>query len=184
MPNLAGPAPRPLILDPARHAHLVPGIAAVHMSCITHDAMIATFLPPLDASRVEDWWRARLGEAARGLRVIVLLVVGGDEAGAGANGDTAEGAEVVAVVMFTTGTSETVPHVAGVEKYMVSPAWRRRGLGRDVMLLLEREAKARGRTLLVSSCSSVPGRASLCVAGTESKEWGVIRCRIGSGGAD
>ncbi len=40
-------------------------------------------------------------------------------------------------------------HRAGVSKLMVVPAFRRRGIGRALMIALEAEARERGRTLLV-----------------------------------
>ena len=58
--------------------------------------------------------------------------------------------EVVGVVMLDMTAAETGPWRAEVEKYFVSPACRRRGIGRAIMEKIEEVARQRGTSLLVS----------------------------------
>jgi GNAT superfamily N-acetyltransferase len=58
--------------------------------------------------------------------------------------------EVVGVVMLDKPQSQTVPHTAWVEKLLVLPEWRRKGITKRMMLKLEEVARKEGRTLLVS----------------------------------
>ena len=55
------------------------------------------------------------------------------------------------VVMLSKPPSEKGPFRAWVEKLLVSPSFRRRGVARKLMKKLEELGKASGRTLLVSS---------------------------------
>lgn len=64
--------------------------------------------------------------------------------------------DVTGVVMLRKPEAETGPFRGMVEKLLVSPDWRRKGVGRALMKGLEDVARERGKTLLV--CSDVkPG---------------------------
>jgi GNAT superfamily N-acetyltransferase len=58
--------------------------------------------------------------------------------------------EVAGVVMLDKPQTQTVPHTSWVEKLLVLPEWRRKGVTKRMMLKLEEVAKVEGRTLLVS----------------------------------
>lgn len=58
--------------------------------------------------------------------------------------------EVVGVVMLDKPQTQTVPHTAWVEKLLVSPEWRRKGVTKRMMGKLEEVARSEGRLLLVS----------------------------------
>lgn len=61
--------------------------------------------------------------------------------------------DVTGVVMLWKPEAETGPFRAMVEKLLVSPDWRRKGVGRALMKDLEDVALEKGKTLLV--CSDV-----------------------------
>ena len=58
--------------------------------------------------------------------------------------------EVAGVVMLAMPFSQTGPFREGIEKLLVSANWRRRGIARALLGILEGVARERGRTLLVS----------------------------------
>lgn len=58
--------------------------------------------------------------------------------------------KVVGVVMLSMPFAETGPFRASVEKLLVDPEARGRGIAKVLMSELERVARERGRTLLVS----------------------------------
>lgn len=129
---------------PAEHSHLIPYIAAIHASCITHDRTIATFLPPLSHEKLLIWWKERIAEVNEGKRLIFILLNESEP------GTRAKGPELMGVVMLAMPASETGPFRGAVEKLLVHKSFRGRGGARSLMEALESEATARGRTLLVS----------------------------------
>jgi GNAT superfamily N-acetyltransferase len=131
------------IFSAAAHGHLIPYVAALHASCITHDRTIATFLPPLSHEKLLTWWKERIAEATAGNRIIIILA---DETEPGAR---MQGSQLMGVVMLLMPPSETGSMRGFVEKLLVSPKWRRRGGARALMNMLEAEALQRGKTLLV-----------------------------------
>jgi len=57
---------------------------------------------------------------------------------------------VAGIVMLSKPPSETGPFRGIVEKLLVSPSFRRRGVATTLMVVLEEVARAEGRPLLVS----------------------------------
>lgn len=137
------------LFSPGQHGHLIPYLAAIHASCITHDRTIAEFLPPLSHEKLLAWWKERIAEVADGKRLIFILL-NDCEPGARPNGS-----DVVGVVMLNMPSSETGPFRGVVEKLLVHKAFRGRGGARTLISALEAEATKRGRTILVSSMSIV-----------------------------
>ncbi|KAH7313126.1 acetyltransferase, partial [Rhexocercosporidium sp. MPI-PUGE-AT-0058] len=129
------------LYDPSNHSHLIPFLASVHADCITSPPFtVATFLPPLSTSRMEAWWTARAAEVAAGSRHIIMQLA--TSPGTGKE-------EVAGYVMLDMPESETGPFRGGVEKLLVSPRWRERGIARSVMGVLEEIAVKEGRKLLM-----------------------------------
>nr|RBQ93549.1 hypothetical protein FVER53263_06139 [Fusarium verticillioides] len=126
-----------------QHGHLIPYLAAIHASCITHDRTIAEFLPPLSHEKLLAWWKERIAEVADGKRLIFILL-NDCEPGARPNGS-----DVVGVVMLNMPSSETGPFRGVVEKLLVHKAFRGRGGARTLISALEAEATKRGRTILL-----------------------------------
>jgi GNAT superfamily N-acetyltransferase len=131
-----------ILYDPHVHSHLIPSLVAVHVACITQPTYtIATFIPPLDQPVMQNWWEDRAKEVASGNRHIIVQMV---------TSPTTGKEEVAGVVMLDKPQTQTVPHTAWVEKLLVLPEWRRKGVTKRMMLKLEEVAKVEGRTLLVS----------------------------------
>jgi len=85
-----------------------------------------------------DWWKERAADAADGKRIIIMALAEDD-------GGREQLAGYVALYRPLT---ETGPFRGVVEKLLVSPNFRRRGLARKLMEKLEQEAKNHGQTLL------------------------------------
>jgi ribosomal protein S18 acetylase RimI-like enzyme len=132
-----------LCFQPSDHMHLIPYIAAIHASCITHDRAVATFLPPLTHDKLLKWWKDRVSEVKDGTRILYVLVKS-PQAGA-----RILGTEVAGVVMLEMPRSETGSFRGAVEKLLVHPTYRNRGGARALVEELERDASRCGRTMLV-----------------------------------
>ena len=90
---------------------------------------------------MQAWWEDRAKEVAAGARRIILQLA--------PNTTTGE-KEVVGVVALAMPVSETGPFRGYVEKLLVVPEHRQKGIARALMLKLEEAALTEGRTLLVS----------------------------------
>jgi GNAT superfamily N-acetyltransferase len=131
-----------ILYNPQLHSHIIPSLVAVHVACITRSTYtVATFLPPLDQAVMQKWWEDRAKEVVSGSRHIIMQM---------ATNPTTGKEEVAGVVMLDKPQSQTVPHTAWVEKLLVLPQWRRKGVTKGMMVKLEAVAKGEGRTLLVS----------------------------------
>jgi GNAT superfamily N-acetyltransferase len=131
-----------ILYDPQIHAHLISSIVSVHAACITQPTYtIATFIPPLDQPVMQKWWEDRVKEVVSGGRHIIIHLTPSPSDGK---------EEVVGVVMLDKPQTQTVPHTAWVEKLLVSPEWRRKGVTKRMMGKLEEVARSEGRLLLVS----------------------------------
>lgn len=136
------PLPPPRLYNPKTDTHHLPTLAQIHADCITHDNQLATFLPPLNAAKMHSYWRDISGEVERDVTAIILQfapVKPGEEEG-----------EVAGYVCLMMPQSETGPFRGMVNKLMVSPRFRRLGIARRVMGMLEEVARERRRELLVS----------------------------------
>ncbi|KAI0132481.1 acyl-CoA N-acyltransferase [Xylariales sp. AK1849] len=138
--------PTVLLFSPIEHAHLVPYVAVLHASCITHDQATVTFLPPINHEKLLAWWNERIAEVEQGKRLVWILL---DQQPMSLSGSQPKGSELVGVVMLGIPPSETGPFRGFVEKLLVSPRHRRRGGARALLGTLEFEAKGMGRTLLM-----------------------------------
>ncbi len=49
-----------VIYSPTKHYFLDVYLAALHLSCITHDRTIATFVKPLDSEKLLAYWKKRI----------------------------------------------------------------------------------------------------------------------------
>ena len=141
-----------IALIPSLHSHLVPYLAAIHASCITHDRTIATFLPPLSHDKLLSWWKQRIAEIAEGTRIIYLLLRNMDP------NIGPRGPDLMGVVMLYMPYSETGSFRGIVEKLLVHKSYRGHGGARALISALEVEASSLGRTMLVSN---VPRRVAL-----------------------
>ncbi|KAJ7340690.1 acetyltransferase [Mycena albidolilacea] len=130
----------PILFDHTNAAHvaLLPSFADIHIACIETDHTIATFTPPLKRDVILEWWKERAADSARGTRVIIITLAD----------DGAGGQQLAGYVMLYRPLTETGPFRGSVEKLLVSPNFRRRGLAKTLMATLEEQAKIHGQTLL------------------------------------
>jgi GNAT superfamily N-acetyltransferase len=108
--------------------------------------MMANFLPPLKHDLMTEWWIRRCNETSNtdiisGERYIVMQLA--------PNPTTGE-EEVAGIVMLAAPFNETGPFRGNVEKLLVCPQHRRKGIARIIMTKLDEVAKEKGKLLLVS----------------------------------
>ena len=139
-----------LSFAPGQHSHLIPYLAAIHASCITHDRTIATFLPPLSHEKLLAWWKERIAEINEGRRVIHVLVNDLEPGG------RPKGPDVTGVILLFLPSSETGASRGVVEELLVHKNFRGKGVATTLMNALESEALRRGRTLLVCQDRPLP----------------------------
>lgn len=137
-----------ILFSPQTHSHtlLIPYLAAMHASCITHDSLSATFMPPLSHEKLLSWWKDRIAEINQGTRLMWILVR--DDSHPAPENDQVTGPDVVGVASLAMPFSETGHFRANVEKLFIHTDWRRRGGALKLLEVLEAEAKDRGKTLL------------------------------------
>ena len=92
------------------------------------------FLPPLAAANALEYWKRVLAAIDEGSRVLLLA---------------RENGRVIGTVQLDLAGMPNGSHRAEVMKLMVHRDWRRHGLGRALMMLVEEAARTAGRTLLV-----------------------------------
>jgi GNAT superfamily N-acetyltransferase len=104
-------------------------LTEVLVSCVAQGASVG-FHAPLAANAARDWWAG----IPRG--GVVLLVAERD-------------GRIVGTVQLQPAESENGAHRGEVAKLLVHPEWRLKGIARALMMALEDEARAAGKTLLV-----------------------------------
>jgi ribosomal protein S18 acetylase RimI-like enzyme len=105
---------------------------------VDHGASVGYVLPLPDA-QVADFWQNAFDEAARGERVLLIAVENGGIAGS---------------VQLSLCGKPNGAHRAEVQKLLVHSAHRRKGIARQLMTAIEREARALSRMLLVLDTES------------------------------
>ncbi len=93
-----------------------------------------SFLPPVSEEAAHGFYRARASDIARGHRVLLAAWLEGRLAGS---------------VMLDLDMPANQPHRAEVQKLLVDPSLRRRGVARALMVAVEDAARAARRSLLV-----------------------------------
>lgn len=101
--------------------------------CVKSGASVG-FLAPLEAGEAEQYWQSVAADLAGGGRTLLVAREAGRIAGA---------------VQISYCPKKNGSHRAEVEKMMVHTAFRQRGIARQLMAEVERQAQARQRTLLV-----------------------------------
>lgn len=131
-----------IIYDPEKHGHLLSSFVDIHKACIEKDYTIATFLPPLQYDKMLRWYQSRAAEVVTGERAIIMSL----KPNSATNKD-----ELAGFVMLSMPWSETGPYRGAVEKLLVSPNHRQKGVAKLMMKKIEDVAWKEKRTLLVSS---------------------------------
>ncbi|HKK22635.1 MAG TPA: GNAT family N-acetyltransferase [Pseudohaliea sp.] len=111
----------------------IPALAALLHACVHAGASIS-FVLPFRQDDAAGFWTARVLPAMRAGGQLLLVA--------------REGGCLVGTVQLGTDTPPNQPHRAEVSKLLVHPERRRRGIARALMAALEREARARGRSLI------------------------------------
>lgn len=91
---------------------------------------------------MQSWWEARAQEVTNGTRHIIMQMA--------LNPTTGE-EEVAGYVTLSMPVSQTIVFVATVEKLLVTPEHRNKGIAKRMMAKLAEVARKDGRLLFVSS---------------------------------
>lgn len=111
----------------------LPALGALLHACV-HAGASVSFVLPFSVDDATAFWRNKvLPGLGDGSRVLLAAHAGGRLAGS---------------VQLDCGTPPNQQHRAEVAKLLVHPDFRRRGIARALMVELERQAAARGRSLI------------------------------------
>ena len=120
------------VLDAASVASAERRLADILCACVDAGASVS-YLPPLAPTVARAFWKRMAAEVAAGTRILTAAW---------------HDAMLVGTMMLEFAPSPNQPHRAEVQKLLVHPAARRKGLARSLMLRAEQEARQAGRTLL------------------------------------
>ncbi len=132
-------------LDAAAAVSAVPRLAEILRACVDDGASVS-FLPPLAPETARGFWKRSTSAVAQGGKVLLVAWADGVLAG---------------TVMLDLAMPPNQPHRADVQKLLVHPAARRRGIARLLMERLEAEARREGRTLVVLDTKEGDGAETL-----------------------
>ena len=108
-------------------------LSDVLIDCVEGGASVS-FMWPMTRQKARAFWENAANSAAKGERFIVVAE---------------DPARILGTVSVILNLPENQPHRADVAKMLVHRSARRRGVGAAVLKVAEREARERGRTLLV-----------------------------------
>jgi acetyltransferase len=120
-------------------------LIALLIACVTDGASIG-FLAPLAHAEAEMYWAKIAHDLSGGHRVLLVAREG-------------PGGPIVGAAQLALEARANGRHRAEVQKVMVLPSHRRRGIAADLMRVVERTAWARGVRLLFLDTSDGPGGA-------------------------
>jgi GNAT superfamily N-acetyltransferase len=120
------------VLDAAAAASAERRLADILCACVDAGASVS-YLPPLAPDVARAFWKRMAADVAAGDRILLAAW---------------QDAELVGTVMLEFAASPNQPHRAEVQKLLVHPSARRRGLARALMLRAEQETLRVGRSLL------------------------------------
>jgi GNAT superfamily N-acetyltransferase len=136
--------------NPSTDTPLLKSITDIHISCILTDATIATFTPPLHHTKIQNWWQERSAAVSRGTSTIFLAFAPWAEELHVAGAEK----HLAGFVYLDVAGWESGPYRGEVQKLLVSPKYRNRGVARALMGALEGYAKAREVWLMMLSTES------------------------------
>ncbi|PZW38531.1 acetyltransferase (GNAT) family protein [Humitalea rosea] len=119
-------------LDAAAAASAERRLSEILIATVADGASVS-FLPPLAVETARAFWRRIAGDVAAGTRLLLAAWLDG---------------ALVGTVQVNCGTPQNQPHRADLEKLLVDPAARRRGVGRALVARAEQAARGVGRRLL------------------------------------
>jgi ribosomal protein S18 acetylase RimI-like enzyme len=112
---------------------ILPQLVGLLQDTVNGGASIG-FIPPLTSGPAEEYWNETTREIAQGKRILLV---------------STEGQEVAGAVQLALVTKQNGLHRAEVQKLLVQPRFRQRGIARALMSAIEAAAQSLGRTLLV-----------------------------------
>jgi acetyltransferase len=118
-------------------------LGALLTACVEHGASIG-FLLPVSSGEIEVYWRKIVSDLPGGFRVLLVARDAG---------------RIVGSVQLALEARANGRHRAEVQKLMVLPTHRRRGIAASLMQEIEALARARGVSLLFLDTSDGPGGA-------------------------
>jgi ribosomal protein S18 acetylase RimI-like enzyme len=124
--------PRVRVVDPSEAAELAPVLARLHLEA-HDDGMALGLLAPQDADALADAYRTLVATLNQLPRVLLVAELEG---------------EVVGMAQLAPSDAQNAAHRAEVQRVAVATDARGKGVGRELMLGVEREARVRGLTLL------------------------------------
>jgi GNAT superfamily N-acetyltransferase len=122
-----------LVLDAAAAKAALGELADVLADCVEGGASVS-FMLPYSRGDAQEFFETVIASVARGETVLVAARLDG---------------RIVGTVQLGLDMPPNQPHRGDIKKLLVHRAARKHGLGAALMERAEREAKARGRTLLV-----------------------------------
>ena len=132
-------------LSPETFEHQLTDLARLLEVCVAAGASV-NFVVPFSSDDSRRFWAEKVRPPlATGARVVLVAMVEGRLAGS---------------VQLDCDTPPNQPHRAEVAKLLVDPEFRRRGIGRALMVEIERHAQELGRTLITLDTAS-DGAAAL-----------------------
>ena len=120
------------VLDAAAAASAERNLAEILCACVNSGASVS-YLPPLTADVACGFWKRMAADVAAGTRILLAAW---------------DRAELVGTAMLEFAASPNEPHRAEVQKLLVHPRARRRGIAQALMDRLDTEALRAGKTLL------------------------------------
>ena len=120
-------------------------LSALLVACVDHGASIG-FLKPLSDAAATAYWRKVSDDAAHGHRTILVARENAD-------------APIVATAQIAFEARVNGRHRAEIQKVMVAPEHRRRGIAAQLVTRLEQLARERDVRLLFLDTSEGPGGA-------------------------
>jgi len=121
------------VLDAAAAKAAIPELAEVLADCVNGGASVS-FMLPYSRDDAAKFFEKVAASVERGETVLLAAKLNG---------------RIVGTVQLGIDMPPNQPHRGDIKKLLVHRAGRRHGLGAALMTAAEREAKARGRTLLV-----------------------------------
>ena len=132
------PNPEILVLDAAAAKAAIGELAEVLADCVEGGASVS-FMLPYSRADAAAFFEGVIASVARGETVLVAAKLDG---------------RIVGTVQLGLDMPPNQPHRGDIKKLLVHRSARKHGLGAALMERAEREAKARGRTLLVLDTAS------------------------------
>ncbi len=120
------------VLDAAAAASAERRLAEILCACVEAGASVS-YLPPLARDVARGFWKRAAADVAAGTRILLAAW---------------HEAILVGTAMLEFASAPNQPHRAEVQKLLVHPEARRRGVARTLMTRLEQEAQRAGKTLL------------------------------------